>query len=458
MQTGNDIGTWGSLLNNDFISIVDNNLGSAISINVAGGVNVNLTSAQAENFSYTFTGALTGNITIFWPTGAGFYSITNSTTGAYTLTVAPLGGTGFAVQQGNTASVFISTNTGVAAQTENWFSTLSVSTLNVSILGVATLNVGAATGSTYTLNVVQAGTNQAYFGSTGTNDSNVFIDNAAGGNGSKVEFLDAGAPKWWAGKNGSNQFGIYDYIGNKYFLTATTSGDLTLGAAQNFNIDQSGNVGIGTSSTSGYALNIVQNGFSQAYFGATGANQVNITLNAATSQDAKFFFGQNGTTKFSSGFYGFQNAYGIYDTVNNKFFLEANPGGNLILGAAQNFNIDQSGNATTITQANTDSSTKIATTAFANPATSNSVNGYVKLPGGTIKQWLTFTPVGTNTVFNYPITFPNNCYNIQITRLVTGSTSSFPVIAVQNLNTSSGQIYASASISGFQFFIEATGD
>lgn len=113
-QTGNNAGVWGALLNADVISILDNNLGGNLSLSVAGGTDATLTSTQAENLYYTFTGVLTGNINVIWPAGAGFYFVTNSTTGAFTLTVKPLGGTGIAVAQGQTLLVFISTNTGAA--------------------------------------------------------------------------------------------------------------------------------------------------------------------------------------------------------------------------------------------------------------------------------------------------------------------------------------------------------
>ena len=57
-----------------------------------------------------------------------------------------------------------------------------------------------------------------------------------------------------------------------------------------------------------------------------------------------------------------------------------------------------------------DSTTKVATTAFANPASLLSANGYVKLPSGIIMQWGSVTASsaanGTSTVVTFPITFP----------------------------------------------------
>jgi hypothetical protein len=112
---GDNNNTWGSVvLNTSVITIIDTSLGGSLSLSVAGGTDVTLTSAQAQNLYYNFTGALTGNINVIWPTGAGQCLITNSTTGAHTLTVKPAGGTGVVIAQNSTEGVFISTTLGSA--------------------------------------------------------------------------------------------------------------------------------------------------------------------------------------------------------------------------------------------------------------------------------------------------------------------------------------------------------
>lgn len=112
--TGNDIGIWGALLNSDLTSVLDNNLGGNLSKSVAGAIDVTLSSSEAENLYYNFTGVLTGNINVIWPAGAGFYIVENSTTGAFTLTIKPTGGTGIVLPQSSTSLAFVSTNTGTA--------------------------------------------------------------------------------------------------------------------------------------------------------------------------------------------------------------------------------------------------------------------------------------------------------------------------------------------------------
>lgn len=148
-QTGNNVGSWGTLLNDDCISILDNNLGGNLSLSVAGGIDVDLTSPQAENYYYSFTGVLIGDINVVWPTGAGFYVIDNATTGAFTITVKPTGGTGVVIPQGQTLPVFISTNTGSA--------TLSGLSANNTPLTGNTTAVNLAVSTTLTAPTVTTG-------------------------------------------------------------------------------------------------------------------------------------------------------------------------------------------------------------------------------------------------------------------------------------------------------------
>lgn len=112
---GDNSNTWGSVvLNTSVISIIDTSLGGNLSLSVAGSSDVTLTTAQAQNLYYNFTGSLAGNINVIWPTGAGQCIVKNSTTGSFTLTVKPTGGTGVAITQSTSQGVFISTTLGSA--------------------------------------------------------------------------------------------------------------------------------------------------------------------------------------------------------------------------------------------------------------------------------------------------------------------------------------------------------
>lgn len=66
---------------------------------VAGSADVTLSATEYANGVMEFTGVLTGNINVILPTAVNVYYVTNSTTGAYTLTVKTAAGTGVAITQ-----------------------------------------------------------------------------------------------------------------------------------------------------------------------------------------------------------------------------------------------------------------------------------------------------------------------------------------------------------------------
>lgn len=70
------------------------------SIDVSGNTNVTLTGEQAENQILSFTGALTGNISVIFPAVPYYWYISNETTGAFTLSCKTSGGTDVFVTQG----------------------------------------------------------------------------------------------------------------------------------------------------------------------------------------------------------------------------------------------------------------------------------------------------------------------------------------------------------------------
>jgi hypothetical protein len=67
----------------------------------------------------------------------------------------------------------------------------------------------------------------------------------------------------------------------------------------------------------------------------------------------------------------------------------------------------------------TASDTTLATSesikAYVNGSSTQSSDGYVKLPNGIIIQWGSLTPSDYGTDVTLPIAFPNNCWNVQTT-------------------------------------------
>jgi hypothetical protein len=92
-----------------------------------------------------------------------------------------------------------------------------------------------------------------------------------------------------------------------------------------------------------------------------------------------------------------------------------------------------------ITQAAGTNTTQLATTAFTKAeiiATvsganiSASTNGYQKLPSGLIIQWGSFNQTAQSTSFNFPISFPNNCFVVTATLQGNASQSASAIINV----------------------------
>jgi len=142
---------------------------------------------------------------------------------------------------------------------------------------------------TYAAYVVQAGSSQAYFGSTGTNQCNVVADCQTASQYVVYRYTDAGTSKWDMGKSNTNTWYLYDYGNGKNQITANPSGNLTLGAAQTCNFDQNGRLFINGSSVIGGENAWVQVGVNSsgntAIAARAGTNNyiMNIYSNAGTA-------------------------------------------------------------------------------------------------------------------------------------------------------------------------------
>ena len=88
-------------------------------INVAGTGTYTLSGFELNRIAYNLTGVLTGNRIVVVPATVQQYWITNSTTGAFTLTVKTSAGSGIAVPQGGAAILYCDGTNVVNAQTLN---------------------------------------------------------------------------------------------------------------------------------------------------------------------------------------------------------------------------------------------------------------------------------------------------------------------------------------------------
>lgn len=98
--TGDNSGTWGSVLNTNALNIIDQAMGGVQTLTLSN-VNVTVTTNQSQNNAFRLTGTLTGNVTITWPAIGRTYFIANETTGAFTITLkAGAGATSVVIPQG----------------------------------------------------------------------------------------------------------------------------------------------------------------------------------------------------------------------------------------------------------------------------------------------------------------------------------------------------------------------
>lgn len=113
------------------------------------------------------------------------------------------------------------------------------------------------------------------------------------------------------------------------------------------------------------------------------------------------------------------------------------------------------GNLRLVTPAENDSSTKAATTAFVNPASSLAANGYVKLANGLIIQWGTTASVtaGSNATLTFPLAFPTNCWAVTITPISAGNSGATTTLTSSTPTTSNVTVRNWGSISCPGFFI-----
>jgi len=152
--SGENANNWGNLVNYVF-NRIDSSVKGYVSVNVAGSSNVTLTSNnsttntddsttddQVHNAILEFTGALTGNINVFTDAVESKYTVFNNTSGSYSLTFAPTGGTGVELTQGTKTFVYTDGTTMVDIMAN--LGAVNASSLSVNNSPVATAGFAVA--------------------------------------------------------------------------------------------------------------------------------------------------------------------------------------------------------------------------------------------------------------------------------------------------------------------------
>lgn len=122
--TGDNPGTWGSVLNTDTLSIIDQSLGRIQTLSLSS-TDVTVSTSQSQSNGFSLTGTLTANVSVIFPSIGRTYFVENKTTGAFNVTL-------------KTASAGA---TVVIAQGENGFYIVNVTDV------IAPSNSGAPTGT-----------------------------------------------------------------------------------------------------------------------------------------------------------------------------------------------------------------------------------------------------------------------------------------------------------------------
>jgi hypothetical protein len=131
-------------------------------VSVAGNSNVTLTTVQSNPGTIFLTGALTGNIIVYFPARTRIWCVFNNTTGAFTVTLSMTGGTQtLSIAQGYSREIFVDGVNGVYAQGSD-ISGANIGSFNIN--GGTITNSSVTTGS---LSVTGTGAVQLPVGTTG---------------------------------------------------------------------------------------------------------------------------------------------------------------------------------------------------------------------------------------------------------------------------------------------------
>lgn len=226
--TGDNVNTWGALLNTDVFANIDQALGSPFTVSVAGSADYTLSTTNALDLYHAPTGILTGNINYIFPANCGrIVIVNNGTTGNFSLTVKSAGGTGVIVPQGSIAWVFINSTGNVASIPFGVTTEQNIASATTTDVGSTGSNTVKITGTT----TITA------FGSSASSVRPIYIVKFAGAltlthNGTSL-ILPGSANITTA----ANDCGVFEYLGSGNWLCMIyqkASGAAVIGASNPF--------------------------------------------------------------------------------------------------------------------------------------------------------------------------------------------------------------------------------
>ncbi|MFF9549411.1 gp53-like domain-containing protein [Methylobacterium fujisawaense] len=268
-------------------------------------------------------------------------------------------------------------------------------------------------------------------------------------------------------------FSIAAALGAKAPYTAVVRTDVaqSLTAAQRILAKQ--NIGAGPTGVQSTSASMTLDGSAAGKLIFTGTAGIVITLPTVAQIGTDQFVAvlNNATSAISVAPQGASNIFtaaygGVSLTVPaGALLIFQNDGTNWVTSSpASTLSPAFTGNPTAPTQAAADNSTKLATTAFvatAIGATNQSlaVNGYKKLPGGLIIQWIRVSFSSTSDAnLTWPIAFPNSVFSLASGILTDGDPSQSTIYSLKLDNlTTSGVIARVRQVSNGGAVIASTG-
>ena len=205
MATGENAGSWGTKTNTN-LSAIEQITGGYLEVSIAGGAgNTPLdvvdgnTTGKAQNRIIKLTGSISGNQTVTLPVlMENFYIIQNATTGAYTVELKAVSGSGATVTWATTDKGWkIIYADGVATNTGIYDTGFSTSAGDVTLTGTQTLtnktltspviNTATSTSPKIVTNILDSGGNELFvLTATGSAVNEFTIANAATGNNPSI--------------------------------------------------------------------------------------------------------------------------------------------------------------------------------------------------------------------------------------------------------------------------------
>jgi hypothetical protein len=205
MATGENAGSWGTKTNTN-LSAIEQITGGYLEVSIAGGVQTTdldvvdgNTTGKAQNRIIKFTGTITGNQTVTLPVlMENFYIIENATTGAYTVELKAISGSGATVTWSATDKGWkivyadgVATNTGIY---DTGFSTTAgdvtltgTQTLTNKTLTSPVINTATSTSPKIVTNILDSGGNELFvLTATGSAVNEFTIANAATANNPSI--------------------------------------------------------------------------------------------------------------------------------------------------------------------------------------------------------------------------------------------------------------------------------